>query len=655
MQAQVHVSFDAHGDLVIANEGRSAQRALRSSKGLGVLSMQTGKRAVRQSHAAGRWFLADDAGYLYEAGGYEPSTSRSKESIDVKDGSTGYQTGGSSDTGGEPDSDDEDVIVGDGYQTGGSSDTGGEPDSDDEDVIVGDGYQEMILFLQTEHGVVVEHDDELGMDIFSIPGAEDPIGTFFELITTVEFNGHLLVDYFRLLEIAAEGDFDEPEYTSDPPLGAAPTFPNDAYYLNLWNLWETGLAKAMWHPATAQRPVRLAVIDSGIKRTERNHAGLDGAKVSHKTGAPMRNPVSHALGIVSLLSDQSQDGSGVVGLLGGWNEEGCYGRTPLLAGTPPEVYSINVGDNSPSSIYVARAIHRAVKNGVDVINLSLRLAPSAVVEEAVQVALAEGVIVVAAAGNYPVGAGYRPTSFPANIEGVISVGAAGPDGLLQPFSANEGVDIAAPGVQVIVGGPHDTWYNASGTSFAAPHVAAAVAMMRSLQPNLTPAQAVAALQASAFNVDPAAGFLNAFEAVNLAAPTSEQVAWEDVPQPHECVGASAGSEGLYLAAQNQAAAAKGLRAGLAPPHDQEPVEGFGAYPNPFNPQTTLRFDLPEGQQVRLVIYNALGRKVRVLANGYLSAGSHELSFRARELPSGLYFARLETATGVSTHTLTLMK
>lgn len=67
------------------------------------------------------------------------------------------------------------------------------------------------------------------------------------------------------------------------------------------------------------------------------------------------------------------------------------------------------------------------------------------------------------------------------------------------------------------------------------------------------------------------------------------------------------------------------------------------YPNPFNPTTTLRFGLASHAPVTLAIYNALGQQVEMLmSDKVLEAGTHEISWDARDLPSGLYVLRLIT-------------
>jgi len=84
-------------------------------------------------------------------------------------------------------------------------------------------------------------------------------------------------------------------------------------------------------------------------------------------------------------------------------------------------------------------------------------------------------------------------------------------------------------------------------------------------------------------------------------------------------------------------------------------ESLSNYPNPFNPSATIRFSLPESAQVRLVVYDVLGRQVRVLVDGTREAGTHEVAFNAEDLPSGMYLYRLETPQGSFVRTMLLAK
>jgi hypothetical protein len=79
------------------------------------------------------------------------------------------------------------------------------------------------------------------------------------------------------------------------------------------------------------------------------------------------------------------------------------------------------------------------------------------------------------------------------------------------------------------------------------------------------------------------------------------------------------------------------------------------YPNPFNPTTLISFDLQVSGQVRLVIYDLMGRAVQTLVNGSLSAGSHDVTFDASQLSSGVYLYRLDAPGFISTRKMMLVK
>lgn len=66
----------------------------------------------------------------------------------------------------------------------------------------------------------------------------------------------------------------------------------------------------------------------------------------------------------------------------------------------------------------------------------------------------------------------------------------------------------------------------------------------------------------------------------------------------------------------------------------------GVFPNPFSDEATITYRLPEGQPVKLSVFNSKGQLVRVLQNGFQAAGSHQVRFNARGLQAGMYFYRL---------------
>jgi hypothetical protein len=64
------------------------------------------------------------------------------------------------------------------------------------------------------------------------------------------------------------------------------------------------------------------------------------------------------------------------------------------------------------------------------------------------------------------------------------------------------------------------------------------------------------------------------------------------------------------------------------------------YPNPFNPSTTIRYTLPQSAQVTLQIYDVTGREIATLVDEKSSAGDYRVKFNGKNLPSGIYFYRL---------------
>jgi hypothetical protein len=79
------------------------------------------------------------------------------------------------------------------------------------------------------------------------------------------------------------------------------------------------------------------------------------------------------------------------------------------------------------------------------------------------------------------------------------------------------------------------------------------------------------------------------------------------------------------------------------------------HPNPFNPQTQIRFALPEAVPVSLVIYDVTGREIARLAEGVLEAGYHTVAFEGTSLPSGIYLYRLQAGDFVETKRMALVK
>lgn len=80
-----------------------------------------------------------------------------------------------------------------------------------------------------------------------------------------------------------------------------------------------------------------------------------------------------------------------------------------------------------------------------------------------------------------------------------------------------------------------------------------------------------------------------------------------------------------------------------------------AFPNPFNPSTTLNVELAETGSVELGVYNLQGQLVSTLVDGMMASGTHALHFDGSALPSGMYLARLATENGIQVERLLLTK
>ena len=89
----------------------------------------------------------------------------------------------------------------------------------------------------------------------------------------------------------------------------------------------------------------------------------------------------------------------------------------------------------------------------------------------------------------------------------------------------------------------------------------------------------------------------------------------------------------------------------------EVVRGYKlfSYPNPFNPQTTIRFHLQTSETVTLSVYNSIGHRVATLVDQKRNGGWHEVTFNGENLSSGVYIYRLETSSKTISKKMILLK
>lgn len=94
-----------------------------------------------------------------------------------------------------------------------------------------------------------------------------------------------------------------------------------------------------------------------------------------------------------------------------------------------------------------------------------------------------------------------------------------------------------------------------------------------------------------------------------------------------------------------------------PPHNFELSQN---YPNPFNSETQIKYALPQESNVRLVIYNILGQKVRVLVEDFQEHGYYTISWDGKNeqgeaVGSGIYFYRIQAGSFTKTAKMSLLK
>jgi hypothetical protein len=79
------------------------------------------------------------------------------------------------------------------------------------------------------------------------------------------------------------------------------------------------------------------------------------------------------------------------------------------------------------------------------------------------------------------------------------------------------------------------------------------------------------------------------------------------------------------------------------------------FPNPFNPETTIKFAIPQTEKVKIVIFDILGREVTTLVNELRNAGTYSVKFDASSLSSGVYFYSIQTPNFTETKKMLLVK
>jgi large repetitive protein len=296
------------------------------------------------------------------------------------------------------------------------------------------------------------------------------------------------------------------------------TVPNDAHFIHLWGLNNTGQtagtadadidAPEAWQYTTGSRSVRVGIIDTGL---DRSHPDL-AANVWTNPGEVLGNGLD-------------DDGNGLVDDTVGWDfysddadpsdAEGhgthCAGTLGAVGNNATGVTGVCwqvglvgirfLGPGGGSTSDAIEAVHYATRLGCSLTSNSWGGGGSStLLQDAIDAAGAAGIPFIAAAGNSGQNTDTSGSHYPSGYSSgnIIAVGAMDAAERVAGFSnfGPTSVDLFAPGVSIYSSFPGADYQTLSGTSMATPHVAGAVALLRSLVPSLSVAELKSQLLAS---------------------------------------------------------------------------------------------------------------------------------------------------------------
>ena len=265
--------------------------------------------------------------------------------------------------------------------------------------------------------------------------------------------------------IAALRGTPEIEYVSRVPVGYLNS--DDLYYPYQYGPQAINATTA-WSTPVEGSPL-IGVIDTGIDHRQADLAG--------------RTRTEHGWNYVDDSSDAMDDhghGSHVAGTIAA-----AVDNVYSVAGICPQAevipYKVCSADGSCDWLWVAQSLAAAAQVGAKVVNMSLGGPFDQTVEDALEHAAGEGVLLIAAAGND----GQDGSSFPGSSTYTLSIGATDENNELASFSNYGDIDLVAPGVDIVNLGLEAVSCYSSGTSMATPHAVGAAALVASRKPAIS--------------------------------------------------------------------------------------------------------------------------------------------------------------------------
>lgn len=281
-----------------------------------------------------------------------------------------------------------------------------------------------------------------------------------------------VADVVQQLSTDARVEIASPHYVYTASQGAAKPLPAPQYAPKKLNLDAA-------HRIALGKRIKIAVIDTAVDTT---HPAFKGSTIA----------AYDALG--GTKGEAEAHGTAIAGIVGA--REGLEGVAPAAELLTVRAFTAVEGAAAKSyTLAVLKGLDWAVANGARVINMSFAGPPDPILEKALKAAEAQGVVLVAAAGN---GGPKAAPAYPGAYKGVIAVTATDDgDELYQDANRGDYIAVAAPGVDIIAAAPKGAYDISSGTSLAAAHISGIAALMLEKNPRASAADIRAAIASSA--------------------------------------------------------------------------------------------------------------------------------------------------------------
>lgn len=450
------------------------------------------------------------------------------------------------------------------------------------------------------------------------------------------FSGQTFIEYAEKDYIATgSGKQADKEFTEN---SSSSVIPNDPNFNQQWGLRNTGQTvngvigvpgadiniAGGWDITTGSSAVKIAILDSGIPLGASEFSGriLPGYDFANNDNDPTDDQ-GHGTNVTSIAAAKGNNSSLIAGV--NWN---CK----II---PVKVLDAN---NSGQYSWIIAGIIMAADSGAQVLNMSLGGGFSQGLQDAVTYAYSAGSIVVACMMNNNNNVPYYPAAF----DNVIAIGAINNQNKRAvPFCWGGGssygshIDFCAPGEMILGVNAFNTNQTSywCGTSQATPMVSGLISLMLGLNPNLNFNQVYDLIKQNAVDrIGPPAEDSVGFDSYFGWGRINAHATLNSVPV--SVINYSSNIPDNFSLHQN--------------------------FPNPFNPVTKIRFDISSGDKtnerdVKLVVYDALGKEVVTLVNEKLSGGSYEVNWNAGKNSSGIYFYTLSAGDFNETKKMTVIK